>query len=474
MTEVLLINSPMLFLKNAPEKGDESTNPPLGILYIAAYLQKNGISVKVCDVGAEYLLLEDVINIVEEENPYVVGISSLTSSIMSAVVIANALKKRFGNKIKIGIGGAHINVDETFVLRHPIFDFCVAGEGEETFLDIVKQIKVGRELKDKIYYGKVIEDLDVIPFPARHLIDINRYYSREERKKKVKPTAAIIGSRGCPFRCNFCSRSQKWRQVRFRSAKNIADEMQLIYDDYDGKFSFMDDTLTLDKERTKDLCKELLCRNLKVRWLGMTRANSVDEETVSLMSKAGCTELFFGVESGSERIRNQVIKKRVTDSEIFEAIRLCRKYRIQASIFLMVGFPEETKKELQDTINFGPRSKADFMGIRITIPLPGSEIFKIAQKEGKLPNDLVDRYADGSLGQGFAGVWPVYIPDGLTLEDLISAKKMAYRRFYLNIFWILRRLCSYFYSVKNLEHDIGLVNTGIYTLIHGGTKNSPT
>lgn len=472
MVDVVLITCPMVFSKEKAKIGDEATNPWMSVLYLAAYLEKEGVSVKIYDPGAECLLLEDIIEKIRQDKPKVVGLSSLTSGVKSAVEIAKEIKKNFGNKIVIGIGGSHINVDPKFILRHQNFDFSVVGDGEITLCKIVKRVLNDKKITRKIFQGKLVKNLDDLPFPARHLIKIQNYVPLEKRGSLEKPTAAIVGSRGCPYSCCFCSRNKKWRQVRFRSARNIVDEMARIAPDYDGKFSFTDDAITLNQKITLDLCRELIKRNCRFHWLGMTRANLVDDELLTEMKKAGCEELFFGIESGNSRVRNEVIGKNLTDEEIKKAIILCQKHKIRASVFLMLGFPGETKKELEDTVNFGMKFKPDFIGVHLTLPLPGSEIFRIAQKEGQIPNDLIDQYAEGKLGEGFVENWPVYIPQGMTKIDLLAARKRTYRKFYLSPPWIWRRIKLWLGDWEALKHDLTLVKTGIHVLIFGRTPNA--
>lgn len=472
MVDVVLITCPMVFSNKRARIGDEATNPWMGVLYLAAYLRKNNISVKIYDPGAEKLILSEVINKLKKDSPKIVGLSTLTSGVKSAVEIAREIKKNFGKKIIVGIGGSHINVDPGFISRHANFDFEVVGEGEITLTKIVKKIKRGEKLGKKVFQGEIVKDLDSIPFPARDLIDIYNYFPVEKLGSGEKPTAAIVGSRGCPYLCSFCSRNPEWRTVRFRSAKNVVDEMDAISSEYDGKFSFTDDAITLNRKITLELCEELIKRKRKYRWLGMTRANCVDEELLKKMKIAGCEELFFGVESGNPRVRNQVIRKNLKDEEISKALRLCQKVGIRASVFLMLGFPGETKLELEDTVTFGLRFQPDFIGVHLTLPLPGSDVFNIAAKEGQISKNLVDQYANGELGEGFVENWPIYIPEGMDRNYLLEAKKRAYRKFYLSAEWIFRRIFTWFKDKDALIHDFGLIKTGIHVLIYGRTKNA--
>jgi len=472
MTQVLLVNAPIfLSRKEEPIEYELSHHPPLGLLYIASYLRKYGISVKMCDVPARRFHLEDIIDEIKGEEPLLVGLSALSSGIRTTVEIAKEIKKVFGSAPKVGLGGAHVSVDPTFTQRFPYFDFAVIGEGEKTMLKITRDIIAGKKVSG-IYEGEMSENLNEYPFPARDLIDIGDYFYAKERLRGEPPTAMMIATRGCPYRCNFCSRPNYLRKFRTRSAENIVDEMEEIYQDYPGGFSFEDDTFTLNKKLIHEFCEELIKRKLKVRWKAMTRADAVDEELLGHMRQAGCDDLFFGVEAGNERIRTEIIGKKVRDEVIFKTIELCRKHDIHTNILLMLGFPTETEKEIKDTINFASRARADLMGVRVTIIMPGSRLFEEAKREGIITEDVIDKYTRGELGRGYKNVWPLYIPKGLTREKLFEARKKTYRRFYLDPAWILRRIFLYLRSWRRLKEDIKLIRIGIYTLIHGTTRRA--
>jgi anaerobic magnesium-protoporphyrin IX monomethyl ester cyclase len=478
MADVVLINSPMVLNEGSKDyfisEGDEKSNYPMGLLYIAAYLEKNNFSVRVLDVTAAGLTLDNILDIIEKESPCFIGISSMTPGIRSAVVIAQKLRNKFKDSITIGLGGSHVNCDQNFIKRFPLFDLSVIGESEQAVVDIVKKLKQ-REKVTGIIYAEAINDLDLIPPPARHLININDYFRDEQRLKGKKPVATMLSSRGCPYKCCFCSIPIIKHKVRYRSPKNIVDEMESVYESCDGHYSFVDDALTLNKKNTILLCQEIINRKLKVQWCAMTRANLIDEEVAKFLSLAGCNDLFFGVESGSEKIRNEVIKKQVSNRQITEAIRLCRRYGIHTNIFLMVGFPKETWSDLKETINIGSRVKADLIGIRISIPFPGTGIFNYGQKEGLIPKTITDDYASGKLSQdkkSFKDVWPLFIPKNLTLSDLIKAKKMAYLRFYLNPFWIIRRVKLWIRNRERFIDDLELFRVAPHAFLKGKTKGA--
>lgn len=473
MMDAILINSPIVLKKDKNDlistEGDESSNEPLGLLYIASSLLKNNFSVKVLDVAPEKLTLKDILRIISKEKPLVVGISTLTPGIQSAVILAKALKEKFGSKLVVGIGGPHLNSDPSFCKRFPFFDFWVLGEGELAMVKILKKLKKGQKVKGKIN-GEIIKDLNKLPFPSRDLINKENYFREEESKKDI--TATVLGSRGCMFKCIFCSKAPHQRFVRFRSAKNIVDEIEEIYNQGIRKFSFADDTFTLNRKNILDFCQEIIDRKLDINWKAMTRANCIDREVCRKLSAAGCDDLFFGVESGSERLRNEVILKQVKDKEIKRAISLCRKHNIHTNLFLMVGFPTETKLELSDTVNFGNKVAADLIGIRITVPLPGAAVFDYAIENKLIDAEVIDDYASGKLGRGFTGNWPLFIPPKLTLDDLIRAKKQTYRRFYLSYPFMKRRLNHYLKNPARLKEDLGLFKIASRVLSKGKSKGS--
>lgn len=477
MTDVFLINCPIAFPEEAGMCWDDTSCPPLGLLYIAAYLEEKGISVKVFDVRARKMSLKDILKAIKKESPKVVGLSALTFSTRTALKLVSAIRDKFKrDRPVIALGGPHLSADPDFFHRFPLFDFGIIGEGEFSFTKLVKRVLKGKKVKG-LFYSKPIADLDKLPFPARHLINRLDYYGASTEnisdKEKLKTIyASMIGSRGCPFRCNFCSKSVHKTFYRSRSPENIFREMMSIYDDYGGKYLFTDDTATLNRENTAKLCRLLIASGKRFRWMAMTRATCVDRQLLKLMAKSGCHDLFFGVESGNERIRNEVIKKKAKNREIADAVHWCREYGIQTNLFLMLGFPGETRKEIEDTINFGSKVQADLVGIHTTLILPGSELWELAIKEGRLGEGLIDRYAQGKLGLVFKDVWPHYIPDGLTEKDLIEAKKRTYRRFYLDPSWLWRRFRYDLSSPENLIKDLRLIKTGLYTLLHGGTKYS--
>jgi len=471
IVDVVLINSPIILYESEDERkqysshgGDEVSYYPLGILYIASYLEQEGHSVAIIDVSAEGLTLPQVLAKVDELKPKIVGISTMTTGIQSAIILGKALRPKY----LVGIGGVHINIDHTFIDRFPYFDFCIIGEGEYTFEKILKKIKKGNKT-DRIYYGQTVENLDDLPFPARHLINHN-LYKREEQFKFEIPAAGILASRGCPYNCIFCCIPNRGKKVRFRSAKNIVDEMESLYETCQGNYSFVDDCFTINRINTLHLCDEIIKRGLKTRWIASTRVELLNESMAYSLSKAGCRELYFGVESGSERVRNNIIGKNLYEGEIKKAVHLCKKYKILSNFFLMLGHPTETKEEIEETIKIGNRAKADAIGVHITRPMPGSDLFEIAIKEGQVNRTVIDDYASGKLGKRFRENFPVYVPVGMSKTFLLKMRKRAYRKFYLSPQFILRRIRIWLTVKGRFKEDLKLFKIAPGILMRGGSK----
>jgi len=463
--DVLLINSPIILYKDKADKlrfkdhgGDETSYYPLNILYLASYLESKGHSVKVMDISAQGLNLWEVISLAITQNPRIIGISAMTTGIQSAITLAKSLKEYLPETV-IGLGGVHITSDPTFIDRYPFFDFCVIGEGEITLEKIVSKVKKGEKI-DRVNIGEQVEDLDSLPFPARHLIDYSIYKRKEQLKFEV-PAAGILASRGCPFDCIFCAIPARGKKVRYRSAKNIVDEMEVVYGQCNGQYSFVDDCFTASYSRTKELCEEIIRRGLRCRWIASTRADRLTPELGELLRRAGCRELYFGVESGSDKIRNEVVGKHLSEESIKKAVKICKESKIISNLFLMVGFPRETKQDLNETIRIGNRVGADAIGVHITMPMPGSKIYSMANVD-------LDGYINGA--RGFRGIYPLYIPDGLTLKDLENAKKSAYRRFYFNPAWMLRRIRIWLTIKGRFKEDLKLFKLIPQVFLKGQTR----
>ena len=418
--KILLIQPPMTLLKNEMP----SVTFPLGIAYIAGYLEKKGFDVSVIDcvvLGQDRpkqskgtihfgIYWDEIEERIREIAPDVVGVSCLFSSqahnAHKVAEIVKKIAKEQKKNIHVVFGGAHPSSVPESVLKDRNVDAAILGEGEETFYQYVKNINSPDKLKQLDGFGfkfggkqiinpktKFIEDLDKLPFPARHLFPMELYFSAEFGHgvdKMREPISSMITSRGCPRNCVFCSIHCVWgRQYRTRSAKNVADEIELLVKKYGVReIHFEDDNLTLNKQRTIEICKEIIRRKLDIKW---TTPNGValwtlDRKVLGYMKKAGCYKLCFGIESGDPETQ-KFIKKIIPLEMAKEVIKEANKIGIWTHGFFVIGFPFETKKSMDNTLKFAIKSDLDFASFFLATPYPKTELYNIMRQK-KMIKDI--------------------------------------------------------------------------------------
>lgn len=455
-TDVLLVYPPSIFEDELTAEGKLhryqignkklGTWPPLGLMYLAASLEKNGISCEIINPFVEGLNLRETITTVKKFSPRIVGIAVTTLQVRGAVQLAQAIKKKFGKEVVVVVGGPHVSIDPDFVKKFDCFDSGLVGEGEITFPRVVKNVLRGKKVK-KVVIGELPPNLDDIPFPARDKIKIPDYFETES------PSATMMTLRGCPFKCLFCSKVAISNRVRYHDPKLVVDEMERIKDDYDGNFVFLDDTFTLIRDHTMALCQEIIDRGLKVKWSCNTRASLLDEELVKKMKEAGCGLILIGVESGDEDLRNKVLNKRITDKDIKKAVKLCKKAGIMIGGYFMLGFPGETKEQLWKTANAPKKFDLDIMSIHATTIYPGSDLFAFAEKEKKEDYlKLWYLYADGQ--KKLEELPLVYIPKGIDFSEIEKARRWAYFKFYFRPSFIIKQVIRDLRSFKDFKRDV--------------------
>ncbi len=389
---------------------------PLGLGYLAAYVEKKGFDVKMynAEMGKEPRIassysvykkaFRDYINRMEDPNdfiwqevksvlrnvaPMVVGLSVMTAKSGSAKKISQIVKE-FNPRSIVVWGGPHPTILPDEVLQDTNVDFAVRGEGEQTFLELCQALKKGSNIfseikglsykKDnKIFHNtdrELITDLDSLPFPGKHL---------DLKKELYTPgqMAVIVTSRGCPFNCGYCGAKSIWnRRLRHRTAENVLKEIDQIVERYNVKsFFFWDDCFTSSRKTTLDLCQKIIQRKRKFEFSITTRVNLVDYELLNVMKQAGLLSIDFGIETGSPRIL-KLIHKEVNQQQILKAVKLCKKLHILVNAFIMVGFPEETEEDIKMTLRFIKKIKPHTVYLSIYTPYPGTELYDKAKELG--------------------------------------------------------------------------------------------
>jgi len=356
---------------------------PIGLGYLAAVLEQNGVQVHILDAQFQRLSPSQVLKEVELQHPEVVGITTYTPNIRTAVKIGQLVKKH--TPAKVVMGGPHASFDHSLLFQHHSCDIIVYGEGEYTFLDLLKALKANSNLSQVqgICYlenghlkitppRKPIENLDELPFPARHLVDFKRYLSSHEN------VVQVITSRGCVFRCVFCSSSHLFQKWRARTPENIIAELNHIKSKYPQTkhVEFMDDLFTHDLRRIFRLCELMLDHRLNLTWNCLTRVTDINEDLLRIMAKAGCIQINYGVESGDTQILKN-IRKGITPEQCHKAIELTHKTGIKTNSFFMIGNPGENHDSIQKTMRFAralAKSTDTFPLCFITTVYPGTEL----------------------------------------------------------------------------------------------------
>ena len=364
-----------------------NSQPPLGILYLAAVAESKGHEVRVIDADVEN---HDVRSLTEEilgRNYDLVGITATSPIFHKAVALGKNLKSS-GYRGAIVIGGEHLNIFKSKAF-FDCFDFGFFGESDVSFANFLDLLANGIDdfssVTGFIYRqnGKVIEarpseriaNLDELQFPAMHLLKPGSYQMTFARFKP-RVYLPIMATRGCPFKCVFCSEPLTNPLVRFRSAKNIVDEMEKGLRELGvSHFFFLDSNLTLKRAQIEGVCHEIMQRKLGITFEGWTRANLVDKELLQLLKEAGLIRMSYGIESGSPEVL-KIIRKEVPHEDMLRAFRWTEEVGIEPACSVMLGLPGETKESVNMTIDFVRRiPQILYSNFSIANPYPGTEMY---------------------------------------------------------------------------------------------------
>lgn len=448
--KILLVNPPRwneLVGKNPSiiEK-HRGFNPPLGLLYLASSIKKfTGCAVEVLDAQPfrwTYAQLEDHL---KGKRFDVVGITTMTFTLIDAYKTAKLIRKIMP-EAKIILGGTHTHLFPCETINLKSVDFALMGEAELSFVEFLKNIDNSSsypKIPGLVYYdknGKIIRNdfvpmtnLDEIPLPERNLLNVKHYSSLLSRGAL---STTIISSRGCPFQCAFCDRplSPITSRFRYRSAKNVADEICDCLELGIKDFLFYDDTFTVNRRRVLDVCEEILERNIKIRWDIRTRVDTVDEEMLGSLKKAGCVAIHYGVEAGNDKILKE-IKKGFTITKVKETFKLTNKAGIETLAYFMIGLPSEKLGDIQDSFDLAKELKPDYAHFTIFSPYPGTELYNSGLKKGIVKKDIWKEFAE-SPKEGFKiPVWE----ENFSRDELYEMIVKFYKSFYLRPSYIVSR-----------------------------------
>jgi len=371
---------------------EENPLPPLSLAYLAAALESNGIEVQVLDFLVNRYRPEKVRQKLEEYQPQLVGVTCVTLNYYLASEMLEVCKTVNPDIVTV-IGGPHASFTpgET-LLEAPWIDIVVIGEGERTIVELVETVAGDGSLHDiagiafmdqgtlvKTDPRSLIDNIDSLPVPARHLIPLSRY-------RALGSPCTVITSRGCPYGCIFCSgRRMLGRKVRFRDPGLVVDEIAKIKQDYGfQQVNIVDDTFTVNHPHAYQVCEEMLRRNLDMNWSAFARVDNMTDELAALMKRAGCNMVLFGVESADEGIL-KTIRKGLTPDDVRNGVRIATGAGIQVYCSFIIGLPGESQDTIQKSISFTNEINRDYgaeYGYHMLSPLPGTELYEKAADYG--------------------------------------------------------------------------------------------
>ncbi len=426
-------------LVNPPYPSGAHQHPPfipLGLSYLAAVLEKNGYTVDVIDGQAFKLTPKEVKNELKKRQPNIVGVTSTTLTYKSALEIVKVAKEALPNCLTL-YGGCHATFwDEEALNECPQLDVIVRGEGENTLLELVKKVDAGKSFHqilgttcrdgDKIVKNPdraYIENLDDLPIPARHLFPIEQF------RKYGKIIFPLTTSRGCVYWCDFCTAVRMFgRRYRMRSPKSVVDELEFLYKKYgEDQYTFYDDAFTVDQARVEEICDEIIRRKLPIKWDCETRVDMFTKRLLHKMRKAGCIALWLGVESGSQKIIDEM-RKGITIEQTERAFRWAREAGLMTVASVILGFPGETKESAWETIKLVQRINPDDIGIYVATPYPGTPMYDYVKKMGWLKVLDFNKYDTAT---------PTFDSPTLSMKELREIRDKAYQRFYIRPTYVL-------------------------------------
>jgi radical SAM superfamily enzyme YgiQ (UPF0313 family) len=438
---LLLIQTPNVTgtLLNLPGK-----ELPLSLLYLAAYARQAGHEVRVLDLDVLGGRLSHLDDAWRTFAPQLVGLSAYTTNVARAAAIAEWVKQRDASLPTV-LGGFHASaLPEQTLIEFPALDYVVAGEGEQTLAELAAALQAGQPAATtpgvysrrdgQVVAGPVrplIEDLDTIPWPARELLPVRRYVPDPGNFYRL-PSSSILYSRGCPLCCAFCSKAVFHDTVRYRRPEQVVEEMRACGRDFAVRdFRFVDEGPTIHRKRMRALCEAILGGGLDVTWHCYSRVDTVNEDDLRLMQRAGCYHVTYGIESGSPRTLERIDKRLDLDAAR-RIIATTRRLGLECKANFIIGFPWETHEDIDQTLRFVYDSSPDLATINVFKPLPGSRLYEELRQASKLRHTKWEDY--------FATSEFLLFESNFTDAEMKKILKRAILKFHLRPRFIAQRL----------------------------------
>ncbi len=445
--KILLINPPYSYEKQLGFLSHNSPKvPPMGLLSIGSYAKHNGYSVRILDAQTLNLNDNDILTEIKSCRPDLVGFTAVTLNISDASRLAKKIKDNYPGIITV-VGGIHVSaLPEKTLGKYPYYDYIVLGEGEITFYELLNALNQDLDIHNVAglayldehgrYFStgarKFIADLDSLPAEDWELIEgLNRTYHPALPLIKKLPSATLITGRGCIGRCIFCSTNfLEGKKLRIFSADRVLSNIDILYNKYGIRdISFYDVNFMVNRKRFFRITETIKERFPELTWSGYARVDCVDLEMLKQAKRTGCYHISYGIESGNEEIL-RFIKKGITKDKVRQVINWTRQAGLTTRGLFMFGHPTETKKTLQDTLDFILELKLDDFHSTLFTPLPGTDIYYTASEYGQFNEDWDKMNIFNCL----------FIPEGLDKKTLEKYQKKAYTSFYLRPGALLNKL----------------------------------
>lgn len=444
--------------------------PPLGLAYLAAVLKNKNIEVFIEDQYATRISNEALVSKIKDISPQVVGFACLTTAMSNVKELVGQIKAA---KIdtKIILGNIHATIFPDEMLEKGIADIVVRGEGEETLPEAVLALGKGSDLSvvlgiSYVYNGKirhnpdreVIKDLDSLPYPDWHALDLGQYkrYPALGIYNKVLPVHA---SRGCLYNCIFCSQDKIYKKPRYRDINKVVDEIAYLYDEFGiNCVGFTDAYFPFSKASGLEFCDELIRRKLhkKVTWFTETRVDMVDLELMRRMKESNIYLIMYGFETGNQRVLNDIGKKTTLD-HARKAMELTHKFKIRSIGLFVLGLPTDTKESCNETINFAKELEPDICKFNIAVPYPGSKFFDEYRSQLDDIDGKSDRFTSWTDWSSLDGEI-IYSPKSMSKKELINLQRKGMFDFYIRPRFIFRSLINRTFSLLDLFRGMRLLS----------------
>ncbi len=438
--------------------------PPLGVAFLATVLENAGHKCKILDMQITQFTHDGLADEIKSFGPGAVCISVLTSLVPEAMKIAKIAKEVMD--VPVICGGQHVSLfPKEILLQNKQVDYVIFGEGEYKLLNLIEAIekKTPKQKVKGIYFrigdeiieterAPEIENLDELPIISRKFFDMEKYIPVANQYKRM-PVTNMITSRGCTYaHCKYCSESgvlhQKYRRT---SVGKTIEEIKMLVKDYNIKeITFWDDEFVMDQKWVYEFCKQLKQEKLDLTWSCYAKVNYVNPDILKEMASAGCWNIHYGVESGSQELLNNISKGQTLE-QVRKAIKWTHDAGIIAKGSLMFGLPGETPELAEQTIQFAIDLDLDYVAFCLTTPYPGTALYADFIKENGTPDIDFSNYTN---------LLPVFLPKGYqSREQLVEMQRQAYKRFYLRYGYLRRMLKSI-----NSASDVKRYLSGMYFL----------